>query len=517
MIDNKVKVLEEPIIVTELVVELDASDNSGINPPCGGMSMVGKPTEDQLSRINKFSMKPLSAEDVFVFRPLMIDDQETSYVSIVHPNLLKTFMQNSCKGVGLLLSHNSGSLPVGRTFNAELIQEYDMETNNLCTSLYGEVYIALDRNTESGMSTTDIAKGIETGTIFDVSVGFSAKEQTCSICGGDIRSYSECPHNPGKDYSIDNEDGTSCVKKCQVIVGEDGKGELLELSLVYAGACDRATIVNNFSKNNVTNDDSGTKLIIVDNIKSVPQDANIYHYFSKHSTLLLTDAKEEQNLMKLMDIRSEDNMKYLELFNNKFGLSLETEEELTVKLDEIQTEMATSKDELSNVQLQLDEKNICLEEKTTEIELLKGEVSIKDTTIEALTNENSELKKSEEIANTYRKDLVDSTIESGIRAFGNAFNAETFTKFLNTLSLEEIKTTRDGFETEVKTRFQGTRITDPVKPASNEQTTKEDFETEAEYRTYIADKAVIYARENEISILEATKILYKDNLSRRSE
>jgi hypothetical protein len=491
----------------ELVVDND--DDDGV---CNSMttSRVGKPTSEQLAKINKFSMKNLTEEDVFVFKPLMIDDQETSYTSVIHPNLLRTFMKNTYKGVGLLLNHDSYSLPVGRTFSAEIVEEYDVDLNKMCQSLYGEVYIALGRNTQSGMSTEDIVKGIESGTIFDVSIGFSAKKHTCSICGNDIRNYGDCPHYPGKEYSVDNEDGTSCVKKCQVIIGDDGNGELLELSLVYAGACDRATIKNSFSNNSVTNDESGTKLTIVDNIKSVPPDAKIYQYFSKYGSVFYTDAKEKQNLTESIDLRSEKNMEYLKLFNTKFGLNIETEEELTSKLDEMQTEMATSKEELVNTQTQLEEKVIELTNKEAEFELLKGEVTTKDIAIEALTTENTELKKSEEIANTYRNDLITSTIEAGVRAYGNAFQVETFTKFLNSISLDEIKATREGFNTEVASKFSGSRVSTTRDLTSNPLTNKEDFETEEEFRTHIADKAIVYARENEMSILEASKKLYKE-------
>jgi hypothetical protein len=498
---------------------------------------MGRPDERQLAMINRMAVEPVTADDVYVFRPLMIDDQETSYTSVIHPNLLRKFLKDSARGVALLPGHDSSKLPIGRTFNAEMVQEFDQSSGDLCNSLYGEVYIDLGRNTEGGMTTNDIAKGISSGTIFDVSIGFNAKSFCCSICGNDIRDYANCPHIPGREYSVDeDEEGSTCkVKRCQVIVGEDGIGELLELSLVYAGACGRATIKNNFSINNVTNDIEGTKLAIVDDIKRIPLNSTVYQQLSRDGHYMY--AVLENNVDINENKRSESDVKYFEIINSKLGLEIENDEQLESKLEEYlasktselsekTSELETVKTELSNKEVELESKSAEITELTaskealtTELEEVKLSITAKDETIVELTVKNEELTEKAGLAETYRQELITSTIESGVRAQGNAFQAELFEKFLATLSIEEIKSAREGFEKEFNARVDGTRLSDGTsfRNRTTEPTSKEDFDTDKEYKDYIAEKAISYAKENGVSIKEATQQLINQFSIKRSE
>lgn len=275
------------------------SETNSNNDVTGGAGMdqgvsYTKPTPEQLEKINKFALTPLSADDVFVFNDVMIDDNlVSSHMIKVHDNLLNKFMQDAQKGVGLLMNHNSRSLPVGRSFDAVKKAELD-ENGNIVNTLYGSFYIDLNRNTESGMSTNDIVKGIMSGTIFDTSIGFKADSYKCSICGNDIRDYANCPHFPGEVYSVDN-NGTVIQKLCYAIVGEDGNGELLENSLVFAGACNRATIKRDFSSDSVTKLKNDTRLSVVEDIKKVPKDTTMYAFMAKDGVVFLAEQINNSN------------------------------------------------------------------------------------------------------------------------------------------------------------------------------------------------------------------------------
>mgnify|MGYP000845322191 CR=1 FL=1 len=467
---------------------------------------MSKPTKEQLDKINKFTRVPLTEENTYVFSSMMIDSAVTSYSTIIHDNLLRKFSADVKKGVGLLLSHDHDKLPIGRSFDSTLIEEWDEETGETLKSLYGDFYIALGRNTESQVTTDDIVQGIDSGTIFDTSIGFSAKSVKCSICGRDIRSW-ECPHIPGREYIVENDDGVGVTTPCYAIIGEDGEGELIEDSLVYAGACNRATIVNEYSAQNDSSIKNKPKLKLVKELKSLPVDSSVYLFYTKGEAVLMTDndivMEDKTNLDKK---RSESLMKeYQAVFDN---YNVKTADELEAKLSKMNT---LSED--------LKSKEAKLSEKDNEIGVLKKDLEDKEAKITKLeesnnnlTELNSKLKENADLVDTYKKDLQSEIIELGVRTQGNAFNKTLFEKFLASLSIEELKEVKEDFSKEVANKFSGSRITHPKvkdKNKSGEELYKEDFETEEEYRDYIAELAKNYAEKNNISIVAATKLMYE--------
>lgn len=491
---------------------------------------MARPTQEQLEKINRLAHKELNAEDVFVFSDLMIDDQITSYSSKLHPNLLRTFVKNATKGVGLLMSHDSGRLPVGRSFSARMQEEYDPELGDIATSVYGDFYLDLGRNTESHMTTDDIAQGIESGTIFDTSVGFSAEQWECSICGHDIRDYRTCSHYPGRKYMVqrENADGDleDVVETCLVVVGKDGKGELVENSLVYAGACGRASIVSNFSQGSVRENDKSSNLHLIDNLKLVPLDATIYQYYSKDGCFMYSNRPEELTTGiqvetengQLSQKRSEENVelaKFIEVLG-QYGIKAETPEELSAKLSELQN----AQNELATKTTEVEELTSKLATKTGEVEGLTAKLATSDETISELTAKNEELSQKAEVAETYRQELCNKALETGVRAQGNAFNKALYSKFLETLSIDEVKEVIEGFNGEVATKFSGTKVSgtqEPLKDRLNaEPSSRNDFESEAEFRAYVADKAMQLAKEDGISIKDATKSVYAKFTNERS-
>lgn len=476
-----------------------------------------KPTQEELYRINKFTQVPLSEEDVYVFHNMMIDDQLTSYNSKISPSLLNKFMSDTNRGVGLLLNHNSKQLPVGRSFDSELTTEFT-EDGEYRTSLYGKFYIDLGRNTQGGMTTDDIAKGIDSGTIFDTSIGFSASKWSCSICNHDIRDYTSCSHMPGEKYAVTRE-GQDLVETCHVIVGDDGEGELLENSLVYAGACNRATIIKDtFSMDSVSVNDIGTKLHIVEDFKNLPLDCTVYQYYTKDGSVLFTDTEKRTNGSLELKKRSEQRMelqKFLDVLG-QFGIEISSDEELSTVLQQLKQ----SETELSEKATELDSLKEEFSKTTEELTSLQDALSQKEEIISELVKSNEELSQKAGLADTYREDLIKETLEFGVRAHGNSFNTELFEKFLVSLSVEEIKTAKTGFEKEVQEKFANARVSEPDGSATRKQfepTSKEDFSDEVEFRNYVAEKAVEYAKENKVSISDATKIMMKKYSSKGSE
>ncbi|WP_246862849.1 hypothetical protein [Paenibacillus cellulosilyticus] len=106
--------------------------------------------------------------------------------------------------------------PIGRTFDSRL----QMDGDEL--ALYADHYMKLGQEV-GDIKVDQIANGIDAGTIFDTSIGFTVSSQTCSICGQEYFGGS-CPHIRGREYDS---------KLCFVEIND---GHLMENSLVFDGA-----------------------------------------------------------------------------------------------------------------------------------------------------------------------------------------------------------------------------------------------------------------------------------------
>lgn len=395
---------------------------------------MSRPTREQLKKINKLARTELKEEQVYVFRSLSADTLPVSRQSwygeyAIHMNrdMLGDLKQSYQTGVGLLASHNSSRLPFGRSFDAviETDKVGDKDVDTLYIDQYivkyvedGDVKVPL-RTEINGMTTEDIANHISVGHTFDTSIGFVMRDVKCSICRNDIRNYAECSHSPGKHYDVQVGESTEKVR-CDILACG---GEGLENSLVYAGAVDRALIQN--SKQDFSTDsgvqgdvkEDGTQFYNVDDIKKVPLGSEIYCRFSKGAGIQMFTATTDRQDMEVVEMAE----------TNKNPESTELQATET-------TPMATmfSKEDYDAVmgeKLELEGKFKAME---TEFNAVKEELAGAKEQVTVLTAKA-------ELAEEYRKDLIEETLSVATKARGNAFNAERFGKYLETLSDSEIK------------------------------------------------------------------------------
>lgn len=510
----------------------------------------GLPTEQQLESINRLTRTPLSLSEVYVMPSLMIDSEVTSHKSRLHQNLLMSMVDDANSGVGLLLNHDSNKLPVGRTFESELHMDGDIMT------LYGNSYIPLDRETQHGINTTNLAQSIEDGVAFDVSIGFSFDSVECSICGGDIRRYSECPHFPGVEYIITDEDGNQSIQECIAILGRNG-GELIELSVVYAGACDRATI-EDFSEDNVMNYSKRTKLNIVNDIKNIPENATIYQYCSNDSVAYYINAEEVNKDMavNLSKNKPEDVGENLNLEQESIESNPTTEElnedltdnteesvndveesiEDTVEEESIEENSEESEEDNFEEEIEEDlteeesedeeatESEVVEEDSVEETELdtdnevsendLSGDLKVLETNSDSLSKEIEELKAENEklkadlsLVDEYRNQVIEDTIKQGIKAQGNFFQADLYRRFLKTLSISELKENFELLKKEADNRFAGVKVS-AFNDKSKDELENYYFDNDSEYTDFIDEKAKEYITANDgVTYVDAVKFM----------
>ena len=151
-------------------------------------------TEEELKLINKHTLSPLSAEDVFTFKAVLcdneVDRQSERFTVKALEDLKKLF--------------------VGKT----VIKDHSWSANDQVARIYATDLVVGGKTNKSGeqsaqlvaycymvktASNADLIAEIKGGIKKEGSVGFRASSVICSICGTDnAKSY--CRHFPGKTY-----------------------------------------------------------------------------------------------------------------------------------------------------------------------------------------------------------------------------------------------------------------------------------------------------------------------------
>lgn len=152
-------------------------------------------TGEQLAKINRFSRRELSAEEVYVFSLLLCDNEvDRDYERFPAASLEK--LAALFVGKTGIFDHN----PRGENQTARIF-ETAVETDQGRLTAAGEPYAALrawaymvrcEKN-------ADLILEIDAGIKKEVSVGCAVERAECSICGADVRER-PCSHEAGQEY-----------------------------------------------------------------------------------------------------------------------------------------------------------------------------------------------------------------------------------------------------------------------------------------------------------------------------
>ena len=155
-------------------------------------------SEEDLALINAHTLRELSADDVFVFKILMCDNEVDRDIERFSVDALQGFAKLFL-GKTMIQDHfASASNQTARIFDTEVVQDPERKTSfgEPYTALMAKVYMA---RTESK---ADLIREIEAGIKKEVSVSCRVGRLSCSICGNET---GRCKHIPGKMY-----DGVYC-------------------------------------------------------------------------------------------------------------------------------------------------------------------------------------------------------------------------------------------------------------------------------------------------------------------
>lgn len=155
---------------------------------------------EDLALINKYTLRELSAGEVYAFKVTMCDNEvdrdEEAFDTATIIQLSKLYV-----GKTVIMDHNpKADKQCARIYSTEVITDEKKKTS------YGEPYAQLMAccympRSEDAKSQIEL---IEAGIIKEVSVGASVKKELCSICGSPYWR-GECAHHVGEKY-----DGKKC-------------------------------------------------------------------------------------------------------------------------------------------------------------------------------------------------------------------------------------------------------------------------------------------------------------------
>ncbi len=175
--------------------------------------------EQELALINRQTLRPMEAEEVFCFRLAACDDQPDRdwerFTTQTLEQLAELFV-----GKPVLRDHNwSAGAQTARVYAAQVER------------LGGRQALVLRCYLPRTADNAGVVAAMEAGILRECSVGVAVRRVVCSICGAD-QTETLCRHAPGLEY-----EGKVCVMELE------GGAEAYEVSLVAVPAQRQAGII----------------------------------------------------------------------------------------------------------------------------------------------------------------------------------------------------------------------------------------------------------------------------------
>ena len=187
-------------------------------------------TDTDLKKINKYTLSPVSADDVFIFKASVADNEQDDRNHM--PFNLKALqdLRKLYPGKTVLMDHNRAAYSqIARIYDTELVQDANKQTDlgELHTELVTKIYMV---KTDSNK---DLIAEIVGGIKKEVSTSTVPEKMICNICGVDnMKDY--CRHWPGREYDVADSTGKASKRRCKMLLS--GAKEAFELSFVAVPA-----------------------------------------------------------------------------------------------------------------------------------------------------------------------------------------------------------------------------------------------------------------------------------------
>jgi hypothetical protein len=191
-------------------------------------------TDEDLKKINKYTLSPVKAEDVFIFKATIADNEQDDRNFMPFDLKALKDLKKLYPGKTMLKDHaRRADNQIARIFDTEIIENTGKmtELGEVHTELIAKMYMI---RTESNK---DLIAEIIGGIKKEVSTSTVPEKMVCNICNTDnMKNW--CRHWPGREYTIEDGSATGTKKLCKMLL--HGAKEAYELSFVAVPAQPRA-------------------------------------------------------------------------------------------------------------------------------------------------------------------------------------------------------------------------------------------------------------------------------------
>lgn len=190
-------------------------------------------TDEDLKKINKYTLRPVTAENVFIFKATIADNEQDDRNYMPFDLKALQALKKLYPGKTMIKDHyRTADGQVARIYDTELIQgTKQTDLGELHTELVAKIYmIRTDSN-------KDLIAEIEGGIKKEVSTSCTPEKMICTICNTDnMQKY--CRHWPGVEYTVEDGTAEGARKRCKMLLS--GAKDAYELSFVAVPAQPRA-------------------------------------------------------------------------------------------------------------------------------------------------------------------------------------------------------------------------------------------------------------------------------------
>lgn len=193
--------------------------------------LQGEISQRELDEINRYSVRRLSADEVYTFSLILCDNEVDRDCERFSVEALETLCKLFPGKTGIFDHSFKGSDQTARIYRCELVRDLGVKTS------VGEDYVCLKAKAYMPRTekNADLIREIDAGIKKEVSVSCAVAEANCSICGADTKKV-RCAHKKGKRYG---------GKACHVVL--NNPTDAYEWSFVAVPAQQRAGVVKAFN------------------------------------------------------------------------------------------------------------------------------------------------------------------------------------------------------------------------------------------------------------------------------
>ena len=392
----------------------------------------------------------IDPDTIYVFPAVVSNTRLDSYFTRMTPRTISNFV-NALKGsdgVPFLDSHNTYRLPIGRSYNG-----FQDNSRGLAEAV-GYFFIRKGINLGAGHSyatTNDYATAIDSRVITAVSVGFTGGEWTCDICGQDYWSEA-CSHVAGMTYGD------------MIATVTIDAARLAEVSAVWEGATPGATIQKALLAHETGVLTKTQARALSDRFglhfphSVTPVRSDIMKRNTDGQTVQAAGQPPAEDV-QAEDVQAEDvQAEDIDAAGQPPAEDVQTEDVQTEAIDaagqppaeDVQTEdadpliMAEYSQALETIRAATGQDVQTLAEG---LQLLIANAEGQRSAAEGLKAEVDRLSGLAAIGETYRADLITSTLSEGVRAQGAIFPEDAYKALLQNATIDQIKAIRGSFET----------------------------------------------------------------------